>query len=93
MATISSFDTVADLLLLRFSMSSRTSSLSDDMGQLLLGSRPTHSIRSITRISESLRSVGIPHSVRLAMDVAHPSGRWDLLRSRLALVACPKEPT
>jgi hypothetical protein len=75
------------------SMSGRAPSVPHHVGQLLLGSRSAHRIRSAERISESLRPVGISHSVRLAMDVAHPSGRWDLLRSRLALVACPKEPT
>ena len=36
--------------------------------------------------------MGLPDSVRTAMDVACPSSHWNLFRARLALVACSKKP-
>lgn len=75
------------------SMPCGATSILDHLGQLLLGTEPAHSIRSAARFPEPLRSVGILHPVRSAVDVASTTGQRDLIRTRLSMVTCPEEPT
>lgn len=74
------------------SVSRRLARIFDNLRKFLLGPRTINWYRRDHVDVASERSMGIPDTVRVAMDVAGSTDNRDLLRPRVAMVACQETP-